>query len=111
VNRTHCAEVLSLAPTTTAESESGHAYDVGTGRPLPQVKVLLIDARVDGFFLERLTDRGEPVGTTQHDTMDEAMWQAYSEYVLSDWTSCPDGVDPLEYIRAQLIFDRQSADS
>ena len=48
---------------------------------MPQVKVLLIEARVDGFFLERLTDRGESVGSTQHDTMDEAMWQAYSEYV------------------------------
>jgi hypothetical protein len=110
-NRTHCAEVLSLAPTPTAQSESGYPYAVGTGRPRPQAKVLLIDARVDGFFLERLTDRGEPVGTTQHDTMDEAMWQAYSEYVLSDWRLCPDGVDPLEYIRAHPIFDRQSADS
>lgn len=100
MNRTHCAEVLSLVPTATAESESDPP-DAGTGRALPQVKVLLIDARVDGFFLERLTDRGESVGSTQHDTMDEAMWQAYSEYVVSDWRSCPDDVDPLEYIRAQ----------
>ena len=100
MNRTHCAEVLSLVPTATAKSESGHP-DAGTGQALPQVKVLLIDARVDGFFLERLTDRGECVGSTQHDTMDEAMWQAYSEYVVSDWRSCPDDVDPLEYIRAQ----------
>ena len=111
MNRAHCAEVLSLAPTTTAQPGSGHPYDVGAGEPRPQVKVLLIEERVDGFFLERLTDRGEPVATTQHDAMDEAMWQGYSEYVLSDWTSCPDGVDPLEYIRAHLIFERQSADS
>jgi hypothetical protein len=62
------------------------------------VKVLLIDERVEGFFLERLNDRGEPVGTTQHDTMDEAMWQAYSEYALSD-SSCPDDTDPLQYMR------------
>jgi hypothetical protein len=88
VNTTHCAEVLSLAPTAT-------------GGPLPRAAVLLIHERVEGFFLERLTDRGESVGTTQHDTMDEAMWLAYSEYVLSDWTSCPDDADPLEYIRSQ----------
>jgi hypothetical protein len=62
---------------------------------------LVIDARVDGFFLERFTDRGELVGETRHDTADEAEWQAYSEYVLSDWRSCPDDVDPLEYIRGR----------
>jgi hypothetical protein len=74
--------------------------DVGTG-PRPQVKVLLIAERVDGFFLQRFTDRGQLVGDTQHDTLDEAMWQAYTEYVLSDWSFCPDDVDPLEYIRAR----------
>ena len=85
-----------------AQSESGDLSDVGTGRPLPQVKVLLIAERVDGFFLERFTDRGELVGDTQHETLDEAMRQAYSEYdALSDWRFCPDGADPLEYIRAQ----------
>jgi hypothetical protein len=97
---TRCAEVRSLAPTLGAGSESGGLSDVGTGR-LPQVKVLLIAERVDGFFLQRFTDRGELVGDTQHDTLDEAMWEAYSEYVLSDWSCCPDDVDPLEYIRAQ----------
>ena len=67
-----------------------------------RVKVLLIAERVDGFFLERFTDRGELVGETQHDTLDEAMWQAYSEYqAISDWRFCPDGADPLEYIQAQ----------
>ena len=68
---------------------------------LSRAAVLLIHERVEGFFLERLTDRGESVGTTQHDTMDEAMWLAYSEYVLSDWTSCPDDADPLQYLRSQ----------
>jgi hypothetical protein len=33
--------------------------------------------------------------------MDEAMRQTYSEYVVSDWRFCPDGVDPLKYIHAQ----------
>jgi hypothetical protein len=62
---------------------------------------LFIDARVDGFFLARFTDRGEVVGETRHDTADEAEWQAYSEYVLSDWRSCPDDVHPLEYVRGR----------
>jgi hypothetical protein len=76
--------------------------DVGSGRRLlPDVKALFIDARVDGFFLERFNDRGELVDTTQHDTMDEAMWQAYSEYEIPEWRSCPGDVDPVEYIRAQ----------
>jgi hypothetical protein len=102
VSRTRRAEVLSLAPSPRARSGSGDPSDVGTGRPLPQVKVLLIDERVEGFFLERLTDRGEPAGTTQHDTMDEAMHQAYSEYdAISDWRLCPVDTDPLEYIRSQ----------
>lgn len=49
--RLHCAEVRS-----------------------PDVKGLFIDVRVEGFFLERFNDRGELVGTTEHETMDEAMW-------------------------------------
>jgi len=70
------------------------------------VKVLLIAERVEGFFLARFTDRGELVGETQHDTLDEAMWQANSEYrAISGWRLCPDDADPLEYIRAQRRFN------
>jgi hypothetical protein len=91
VNRTRCAEVLSRVPAPRAQP----------------VKVLLVVERVDGFFLERLTERGELVGTTRHDTMDEAMDQVYSEYdAVSDWRLCPDGADPLEYLRAQSDLGR-----
>jgi hypothetical protein len=100
VKTTHCAEVLSLASTARTRSESADAPEVGIGAPVPQARVLLIHERVEGFFLERLTDRGESLGTTQHDTMDEAMRLAYSEYVLSDWSPCPDDTDPLEYIKS-----------
>ena len=85
MNTAHCAEVLSLAPTAR----------------VPQAKVLVIHERVEGFVLERLTARGEPVGSTQHDTMDEAMWQAYSEYVLSDWAPCPEDIDPQEFVKSR----------
>ena len=99
--RSHCAEVLALARTPRGQSESGGLSDVGTGRPLlSEVKALFIDERVEGFVLERFNDRGGLVGTTQHDTMDEAMWQASSEYEIADWRSCPEDVDPVEYIRA-----------
>jgi hypothetical protein len=71
------------------------------GRPPPPEKLLLLTDKVDGFFVQRFTDRGESVGVTQHDTMDEAMQYVYSEYdAISDWRLCPDGVDPLEYLRA-----------
>ena len=75
--------------------------DVGTGRPLPKVKVLLITERVGGFLLERFTDRGELVGESQYETLDDAMRQAYSEYTISNWRFCPDDVDPLQYIQGQ----------
>ena len=101
-NRTHCAEVLSPALTPRTQPEPGDLSEVGTHEHLPQVRVLVIAEKVDGFFLERLTERGELVGTTRHDTMDEAMVQAYSEYdAISDWRLCPDGADPLEYLHAQ----------
>ena len=103
--RLHCAEVSSLAPTPTGQSEPADLSDVGTGRRLPDVKAVFIDVRVEGFFLERFNDRGELVGTTQHETMDEAMWQAASEYEIADWRSCPEDVDPVAYIRAHSDRD------
>ena len=98
----YCSAVLSPAPKPTAQAESRDPSDGRTGQPLPSLaKILLIVERVDGFVLQRLTDRGEHVGDTQHDTLDEAMSYAYSEYnAISDWRFCPDD-DPLEYIQGQ----------
>jgi hypothetical protein len=101
VASTRCAEVLSLAPASGLPSKSGDLSDVGTGRPLLQVKILLIAERTDGFFLERFTDRGELVDSAQYETLDEATHEAYSEYTISDWRFCPDDADPLEYIRSR----------
>src|ERR1700761_2331670 len=50
--------------------------------------------RAGGWFLRRAihTQSGDLVGTTQHETMDEAMEQVYSEYnAISEWRLCPDG--------------------
>jgi hypothetical protein len=102
MSRTYCSEVLSAVPTALNQSEDANRSEAATDPPQSQVKVLLIVERVDGFFLQRLTERGEHVGDTQHDTLDEAMSYAYAEYdVISDWRFCPDDTDPLEYLRAQ----------
>jgi hypothetical protein len=75
---------------------------VARREPVPDVKVLLISQRPDGFFLQRFNERGELVGETRHDEMDDAMREAYAEYgQISDWRLCPDGADPLEYIRGR----------
>lgn len=100
--RLHCAEVLSDAP--TGPGVDGPTRHLGVD-PSPSrgaaVKALFIDARLEGFFLERFGDDGELIGTTQHETMDEAMWQAYSEFVIADWSTCPEDVNPAQYIRAR----------
>jgi hypothetical protein len=61
--------------------------------------MLLITEKPDGFFLRRFTEDGSPAHDTQHETLDDAMHQAYSEYeFLSDWSFCPDDVDPVDYM-------------
>jgi hypothetical protein len=68
---------------------------------VPHVKALFIDVRVDGFFLEEFDGRGELLGATRHDTMDEAIAYAHSEFKLADWEACPEDTDPLQYVRAR----------
>ena len=95
----YCAEVLSAGPGSRAQNDSARSAASVRSPAQPDVKVLLISERVEGFVLSRLTERGDPARDTQHDTLDEAMSQAYSEYDITPWKFCPDGVDPLEYIR------------
>jgi hypothetical protein len=78
MTRTYCAEVLSPAAASRAPSSSRSSFGAATGRPAPQAKVLLIAQEVDGFYLERFTDHGERIGDTLHETLDDAMHQAYS---------------------------------
>ncbi len=98
----YCAEVLAPAPHEEPQRESGPRPAIDRPEPMPDVKVLLIRQRADGFFLERFNDRGEFVGDTRHDELDDAMRHAYSNYgPISDWHFCPDDVPPLEYIRTR----------
>ena len=99
--KTYCSEVLRSTPTPGVKPEHG-LPGVATERPPTQVRVLLITERVDGFFLERITERGRLVRDTQHETLDEAMRQAYDEFdTISEWRFCPDDANPLEYIRGK----------
>ncbi len=98
---TYCAEVLSPAADRGDQPGSG-LPGVAERESAPDVKVLLISQRPEGFFLERFNERREFVGSTRHDEMDDAMREAWSQYgSLSDWRLCPDGTDPLEYIRSR----------
>jgi hypothetical protein len=102
MSKTHCAEVLSVARIPRDQSERSNWSQPATDPPQTRVKVLLIAERVDGFYLQRFSDSGERLGETRHDTMDEAMSYAYSEYdEVSDWRFCPDDADPLDYFHRQ----------
>ena len=102
---TYCAEVLSPRPERRAQHESERLSDVAEREPMADVTFLLISQKPDGFFLERLNERGEFVGSTRHDEIDDAMREAYSAYgPISEWRLCPDGADPLEYLRGRPEF-------
>jgi hypothetical protein len=96
----YCAEVLSPAPEPGVRREAELPPAVASPEPTHDARLLLISQRPDGFFLERFTEAGERLATTRHDEMDEAMREAYSECgAISEWRLCPDGADPLEYLR------------
>jgi hypothetical protein len=66
-----CADVLSPAPAS------------------PEVRLLRITERVEGFFLEQFDQRGEAVDEAQFETLDDAMRHVYSAYEeISDWRFC-----------------------
>ena len=95
----YCAQILSPRADRVTQRESERQSDVGASGVPPSVKMLLITERPEGFFLRRFTEDGDAVQATQHETLDDAMHQAYSEYEsLSGWRFCPDDVDPLDYL-------------
>jgi hypothetical protein len=81
----YCAQVLSPQAARVTQRESEGQSDVGKSAAPPSVKILLITERPDGFFLRRFTEDGNLAHDTQHETLDDAMHRAYSEYgSLSD---------------------------
>jgi hypothetical protein len=54
-------------------------------------RVVVIESRPDGIFLDRFDESGASVGDTWHESIDDAKAQALAEYAenLGPWTSVP----------------------
>jgi hypothetical protein len=58
-------------------------------------RVLVLENRPDGIFLDRFDESGEEAGDTWHESIDDAKAQAIAEYGenLDSWTEVPPGED------------------
>jgi hypothetical protein len=54
-------------------------------------RVLVLESRPDGIFLDRFSESGDEAGDTWHHSIDDAKAQALSEYGgdLGPWTEVP----------------------
>ena len=54
-------------------------------------RILVLESRPDGIFLDRFSGAGEEAGDTWHQSIDDAKAQALSEYRddLGPWTEVP----------------------
>lgn len=71
------------------------AGDPDTRERLAVPRVLVIESRPDGIFLDRYGESGDEVGDTWHQSIDDAKEQAQVEYGshLGDWTEVPESED------------------
>jgi hypothetical protein len=62
---------------------------------MPIARVLVLETRPDGIFLDRFDESGEDSGDTWHESVDDAKSQAVAEYGhnLGVWTDVPAGED------------------
>jgi hypothetical protein len=58
-------------------------------------RVLVLETRPDGIFLDRYDQSGDEAGDTWHQSIDDAKEQAAAEYGenLGPWTEVPDSED------------------
>ena len=58
-------------------------------------RVVVLESRPDGIFLDRYDESGDEVGDTWHQSFDEASTQALAEYGenLGSWTTVPTSED------------------
>ena len=80
------------------------AGDVDSRQPMPRPYALLIETKIDGVFLFRITADGQFAGDTWHQSITEAQEQASFEFedCVSDWTAVPDDVeDPVAFCLAR----------
>jgi hypothetical protein len=69
--------------------------EVDTRKRMPVARVLVVENRPDGTFLDRYDESGGEAGDTWHQSIDEAKQQAVAEYGenLGPWTEVPDSED------------------
>jgi hypothetical protein len=58
-------------------------------------RVLVLESRPDGIFLDRFDEAGDEAGDTWHQSIDDAKAQAVAEYGghLGSWTEVPTNED------------------
>jgi len=95
--------LVALVRSTDIHPESRHG--VGLPRELasdgeqreimPWPRVLLIEERPDGVFLDRYDEHGRSAGDTWHMNLQDAQDQAEDEYggMLTEWREVPPTVD------------------
>ena len=73
---------------------------MGTGDPevlhrMPVPRVVVLESRPDGIFLDRFDESGDEAGDTWHESLDDAKAQAVAEYGenLGSWTAVPANED------------------
>jgi hypothetical protein len=65
--------------------------DRDTRQPMPVARVVVLESRPDGIFLDRFAESGEEAGDTWHQSIGDAKEQALAEYgeSLGAWTEVP----------------------
>lgn len=93
-----------IGPRTPGRHYEGLPPDLATGTDervaLPHAAILAIEKNSRGqIFLYRFTAEGDPVGDTWHQTVEDAIEQAETEYgdLLGSWVEVPTGRDALEF--------------
>jgi hypothetical protein len=75
---------------------------------MPMPRVVVLQCRPDGVFLDRFTESGDDAGDTWHQSVDEAKQQAVHEYGgnLGSWTEVPAAeADPLAFALRLALQD------
>jgi hypothetical protein len=76
------------------------AGEADTRTRMPLARVLVVETRSDGTFLDRYDDTGAGAGDTWHMSIEDAKEQAGLEYGadLSSWTEVPESEgDPVAF--------------
>lgn len=104
--------LVALVRPTDLHPESRHVVGLprelaidGEGREvMPWPRVLLIEERPDGVFLDRYDEHSRPGGDTWHMNLQDAQDQAEEEYdgMLTEWREVPPEIDDEQLVSFAL---------